>query len=106
MSENAKLDMNLSLDSVSNYLKHLPQFKCPLCGGADFSITSSDGKNADIFAPPTLLFTEGGQRKIQEKNTLYGMHIQVECTKCGHISNLHYWRLLLNIRNETFPSTK
>lgn len=101
---NAKLEMNLSLDSVSGYLKHLPKFSCPLCNGNDFSITTLDGKNAEIFAPSGILFDDMSQRTIKEKNTLQGMYIQVICNRCGHVSNLNYWRLFLNIRNKTTPT--
>ena len=43
---------NLSVISLQNYFNSLPEYKCPICGGKDFTIFSSFGFEVDKFVVP------------------------------------------------------
>lgn len=42
---------NISVISLQHYFNSLPEYKCPICGGKDFTIFSSFGFEVDKFVP-------------------------------------------------------
>lgn len=102
MEDKFQMNMELSVSEVADYFKHLPDYKCPICGGKTFSISTWDGKNAEVFAPQEIKF-EDSKIKKSSGIALHGMYIQSVCQQCAHVSQHNYWRLYLNIHNGRYP---
>lgn len=94
---------NFSIVSLQHYFNSLPEYKCPICGGKDFTIFSSFGFEVDKFVPLSFKrYIENDMmvaKLTYDINDTVGSYLQTRCNTCGFLCT-HDYDFLKNKLNE------
>lgn len=95
-------DPRLSIEEVSEYFKEkVPTYKCPICGGNEFEVISSDKIHADTFSSTGIKFERNPGQNYQtlkrtEEPTI-DVFIELCCKNCAFICKHNWGRLSASI---------
>lgn len=98
-------NFSLKVSRVAEFFKTLPEYKCPICGGKDFEIVSSDGTYVDVLSTNSVSFSpipeQPGAFSISTaKGGDSSLFIRTRCKQCCYLCDHDFASLKLKVMSE------